>query len=690
MISALLVLLQFFPNTHLQFSECPQSLAPSQLAAVTVWTREFNGSSLYRISDEDLSDEGYHRGTIDREDVAVLLARSPERCTFGVCTLALSTNEKISDGIVSHQENKENSFTSLPDTFFCARRHGDCGAQRPVFRFTKGSGLSEVHAYSFDPKTSFAHYSREAEIFCYAWVDNESIVHPMTNDSKCLLVNSIANGKIRYSSSNSSIYSIGTTATLECDEGYVNGGQNTVLCVKSGWYPASGLGYCVEQNNSLVHSDTSLSASSSSMECAALGKIRNGQLTYSGLAKGEGFIVGRFPQGTHATVACDIGYNLFGSADSVCKDGKWNRKHGVCYSKLDPICPTLKPPAAGKISYSTLEPYTPSTTATMSCDFGLSVLGASSLRCTMDGWFPPEGFGVCRVETAGLGCLPVIVLGGTPSYVQSNLQIPFSSGTSVLVVCNAGYTPQGTMSAMCENGIWTPPLGVCILSLGIIPGINSGLTEAACPAMAIPLNGYVTYSISGIGSYASGTVATLTCNFGYTISGTLSSTCTAGTWVPPLLGTCNSGIDGTEPDGVLLCGNPIVANGIVTYSLGTPEEPLKEPGTVALMSCNLGFVPIGSTTSTCQNGVWMPALGICSAVDDFDGSMFPGASTLSCFAMLPPLGGTISYSTGSTLGPFDSGASAVLRCNNGLPIGASVSTCLNGQWSPPTLGTCSL
>ncbi|VDM54820.1 unnamed protein product [Angiostrongylus costaricensis] len=174
--------------------------------------------------------------------------------------------------------------------------------------------------------------------------------------------------------------------------------------------------------------------------------------------------------------------------------------------------------------------------------------------------------------------------------------------------------------------------------------INSGLAEGACPAMVIPLNGHVTYSTIGIGSYASGTVATLTCNLGYTISDTLSSTCTAGTWVPPLLGTCNSGdhaldkvikgedikfgptnwngmswmsshlrIDGAEPDGILSCGNPIVANGIVTYSLGTLEEPLKEPGTVALMSCNFGFFPIGSTTSTCQNGAWMPALGICSA-----------------------------------------------------------------------------
>ncbi|VDM54819.1 unnamed protein product [Angiostrongylus costaricensis] len=298
-------------------------------AAVTVWTREVNGSALYRISDEDLSHEGYHRDTAGREDVVVLLARSPGQCNLGLCTLALSTNVRITDGVVSHQENvlgTPDGFTNLRDTFYCVRRHGDCGAKRPVFRFTKGSGLSI-----------------EGKVLCYGWADNGSVVHPMSKDRTCLPVNSVANGKISYSSSTSSIYSIGTTATLECDEGYVNGGESSLLCVNSGWYPASGLGYCVEQNNSLVHSDTSLSVSSSSMECAALGRIRNGQLTYSGLAKG-----GRFPQGTHATVACDIGYSLFGSADSVCKEGKWNRKHGVCYSKLDPICPTLQPPASGK------------------------------------------------------------------------------------------------------------------------------------------------------------------------------------------------------------------------------------------------------------------------------------------------------------------------------------------------------
>uniref|UniRef100_A0A0K0DDU6 Sushi domain protein n=1 Tax=Angiostrongylus cantonensis TaxID=6313 RepID=A0A0K0DDU6_ANGCA len=156
--------------------------------------------------------------------------------------------------------------------------------------------------------------------------------------------------------------------------------------------------------------------------------------------------------------------------------------------------------------------------------------------------------------------------------------------------------------------------------------------------------------------------------------------CVLGTFEETSFKSC-IGMDGQEPNSILSCGNPMSANGMVTYSWGTPEEPLKQSGTVALLSCNLGFVPVGSTTSTCRDGIWMPALGICTA---------EGASTLSCPAMLPALGGTISYSSGSTLGPFESGTMAILRCNKGLPTGTSVSTCLNGQWSPPTLGTCSL
>ncbi|KAK6054455.1 hypothetical protein COOONC_08039, partial [Cooperia oncophora] len=92
--------------------------------------------------------------------------------------------------------------------------------------------------------------------------------------------------QITYSSAPSSIYTIGTTATLVCDPGYLGGGQSAVLCVKTGWYPSSGLGYCVKRNESSVNAGSAKAVSSASLECAALGSVPDGQLIYSTLALG--------------------------------------------------------------------------------------------------------------------------------------------------------------------------------------------------------------------------------------------------------------------------------------------------------------------------------------------------------------------------------------------------------------------
>lgn len=59
------------------------------------------------------------------------------------------------------------------------------------------------------------------------------------------------------------------------------------------------------------------------------------------------------------------------------------------------------------------------------------------------------------------------------------------------------------------------------------------------------------------------------------------------------------------------------------------------------------------------------------------------------FGLLPPLNGNIVYSSGSTFGPWQSGSMANLQCNSGYsPSGPSSATCINGQFSPSTLGPC--
>lgn len=58
-----------------------------------------------------------------------------------------------------------------------------------------------------------------------------------------------------------------------------------------------------------------------------------------------------------------------------------------------------------------------------------------------------------------------------------------------------------------------------------------------------------------------------------------------------------------------------------------------------------------------------------------------GSSGLTCNAMLAPFGGTISYSNGAIMGPFNDGTTATLRCNSGFPQGKHI-TCFHSSKCP--------
>ncbi|KAK5970965.1 hypothetical protein GCK32_010233 [Trichostrongylus colubriformis] len=678
---------------HLSYSqspECPNSRIPTQLATVTVWTRESNGSLIYRISDEDLTDEGYHRGHVDREDTVVQLARSPGTCTLGPCTLRLSTNVR-SDGTIAHQENVigiPEGFSDLHNDFYCVRRFGDCGAERPVFRFVRGFGSSLAYAYSLDPSASFPGFTREAKILCYGWSDNGSVVHPLLADKSCLAINTIANGKITYSSPPSSTYSIGTTATLVCDPGYLGGGQSAVLCVKSGWYPSSGLGYCVKRNDSFLNAGSAKAVSSASLECAALGAIPDGQLIYSTLAIG-----GRFLQGTHVTVACNIGSHVFGSIDALCVGGRWSRKLGICQSNIDPKCPSLTVKFPGRVVYNSLAPYMPSATAILTCDLDLAVSGVSTLTCTEDGWSPRGGgrwsrkLGICQ-SNIDPKCPSLTVK--FPGRVVYNSLAPYMPSATAILTCDLDLAVSGVSTLTCTEDGWSPRGGFGECRTFPRKKRQAGQTGPSCPPVNVPGGTTMYMQANNAVPYSAGTTVFLMCNVSYTPQGSLSALCQNGSWTPPL---GLSGLGNSLGNSVLTCTNPTVANGVVTYSMGSALETTKQPGTVATLLCNLGFTPNGSLTSICRDGIFTPPLGTCNSSLG-GGSPFPGTGTggssQTCPSLFAPFGGTLTYSNGSSFGPFYSGTTVTLRCNSGFPIGASTSTCTNGQWSPPQLGTCSM
>ncbi|VDM57432.1 unnamed protein product [Angiostrongylus costaricensis] len=147
----------------------------------------------------------------------------------------------------------------------------------------------------------------------------------------------------------------------------------------------------------------------------------------------------------------------------------------------------------------------------------------------------------------GAQCLPMLApSGATLTYGNGSMNSGFAGlqihGTTVTMKCNDNTPVTGASNAVCQNGIWIPPvLGSCISSgvSGILPS-NNMLTpfaggEIMCHfGLIAPLNGDIEYS-SGLPASA-GATATLTCRAGYTVRGNSVSTCQNGIF--GMLGTC--------------------------------------------------------------------------------------------------------------------------------------------------------
>ena len=81
---------------------------PGQLATVAVWVKHNDSLTTFRISDEDLTDEGFQKSPADRDLFQVQLGRQPGSCPVGLCALRLSSSKKKKDGIaLSLNDDKE-------------------------------------------------------------------------------------------------------------------------------------------------------------------------------------------------------------------------------------------------------------------------------------------------------------------------------------------------------------------------------------------------------------------------------------------------------------------------------------------------------------------------------------------------------------------------------------------------------
>ncbi|VBB30812.1 unnamed protein product [Acanthocheilonema viteae] len=133
-----------------------------------------------------------------------------------------------------------------------------------------------------------------------------------------------------------------------------------------------------------------------------------------------------------------------------------------------------------------------------------------------------------------------------------------------------------------------------------------------------------------------------------------------------------------------------VPNALITYNLLSPIPDLFHgTGSMAALSCNLGFVINGSPTTKCTSkGIWEPKLGSCIVISGALSNTSIRNLNLACDPISHTMG-TVTYIPDSKLQKFQEGAMALLTCPLGQKIsgGASHAICQGGKWST-NLGSC--
>ncbi|XP_064386164.1 uncharacterized protein LOC135334777 [Halichondria panicea] len=522
----------------------------------------------------------------------------------------------------------------------------------------------------------------------------------------------LLNGAITYDGGSIDSRPVDTVATHTCNPGYTLSGvsSTTRTCGSDGMW--SGF------------------APDCQPDCRDLPQLTNGMIMYSGGSPGNRPFI------SSAVHSCNTGYTLTGGTFSVgttrvCgTGGRWDGSPPICQvnTGLNPTpttCPDLIAPTSGMIKYDmeTMGARPLNTVATFTCITGYMLTGNTTRTCGSGGRWSGSPPNCMRMRT----CFDFPpLMNGDITYTGGSIDSR-PVDTVATYTCNNGYTlTTGGSFRQCQNnGTWSGSTPTCQL--------NTGPTEPpiTCPDLIVPANGMISYNMGSASPRPVSTVATYTCNSGYTLNGGSSTrTCGSnGVWsgseltcqpncpdLPTLINgmimysagsrfdsgatySCNTGYTLTGGDAVRICvsggswsGSPPTcqeptdppttcpdltkpANGMISYNMGTAS--LRPVDTVATYTCDPGYTLNGDTTNTCRSdGVWSGSAPTCGA---------------TCPDLTVPANGVIIYS--SSTSPHPQGTVATQSCLNGyVPSTTSTATRVcraDRLWSGSAL-TCQL
>ncbi|XP_042895433.1 P-selectin isoform X2 [Parasteatoda tepidariorum] len=335
---------------------------------------------------------------------------------------------------------------------------------------------------------------------------------------------------------------------------------------------------------------------------------------------------------------CNPGYVLEGQTRITClPNGEWSSSIPYCTRRIGALCdPFLLP--NGNVDCDNEGGLT---VCRASCAYGYMLVGSSVITCSSSGEWSDQ-LPTCRRGTTEVtNICPTLNAPDGGRLVGSCVSA--NAGDTCQLVCISGYRPSDTRILICQtDGRWSNNLPRCISSgcppVQVIRGILSGSCNAA----------------------TTGQTCSVTCESGYSLSGTSTLVCQSnGEW-SSVYPNCNAVQSRSCP------ALPSPANGGNSGSCNT--------GAVG-QSCNFycfpGFRLIGQPTLVCgSDGRWSDGPPQCIA-------------NPSCPSLNPPTnGGQSGNCRGAT-----AGQSCSFSCQAGYILtGQSIIYCeADGRWSavPP-------